>query len=36
MLLYHFNFGFPLLEEQTEIRFPEGSVIPRDADFISQ
>ncbi len=33
MLLYHFNFGFPLLEEQTEIHFPEGSVIPREPDL---
>ncbi|WP_372636441.1 DUF4432 family protein [Cohnella sp.] len=23
MMLYHFNFGFPLLDERTEIRFPE-------------
>jgi hypothetical protein len=31
MLLYHFNFGFPLLDAQTEIRFPPGSVRPREA-----
>ena len=29
MLLYHFNFGFPLLTEQTEIRFPSKQVEPR-------
>lgn len=33
MLLYHFNFGFPLLDAQTEIRFPAGSVNPREADL---
>jgi galactose mutarotase-like enzyme len=32
MLLYHFNFGFPLLDEQTEIHFPVGEIRPRDAD----
>ncbi|SEO51687.1 aldose 1-epimerase family protein [Paenibacillus sp. OV219] len=26
MLLYHFNFGFPLLTEQTELVFPKGNV----------
>ncbi len=31
MLLYHFNFGFPLLDPQTEILFPEGNVNPREA-----
>ncbi|MFS0726743.1 DUF4432 family protein [Paenibacillus sp. 1P07SE] len=25
MMLYHFNFGYPLLSEHTAIRFPEGS-----------
>jgi len=33
MLLYHFNFGFPLLDAQTEIRFPAGRVTPREPDF---
>ena len=33
MLLYHFNFGFPLLDAQTEIRFPVGSVTSREADL---
>lgn len=33
MLLYHFNFGFPLLDAQTKIHFPGGSVTPREADL---
>ena len=31
MILYHFNFGFPLLAEDTQIRFPSSTVAPRDA-----
>jgi hypothetical protein len=31
MLLYHFNFGFPLLSEGTEILFPSREVVPREA-----
>jgi galactose mutarotase-like enzyme len=31
MLLYHFNFGFPLMDEATQIRFPSRSVSPREA-----
>jgi hypothetical protein len=30
MLLYHFNFGFPLLTPETELRFPSAQVTPRD------
>lgn len=30
MLLYHFNFGFPLLDEGTTIAFPSRQVTPRD------
>jgi hypothetical protein len=30
MLLYHFNFGFPLMTNQTGIHFPSGKVIARD------
>lgn len=30
MILYHFNFGFPLLSEGTEILIPSRSVVPRD------
>ncbi len=30
MILYHFNFGFPLLDEGTTIQFPSGRVNPRD------
>jgi hypothetical protein len=30
MLLYHFNFGFPLLMEETTMRFPSHQVQPRD------
>jgi hypothetical protein len=33
MLLYHFNFGFPLISEDTRITFPSGKVIPREADL---
>jgi hypothetical protein len=33
MMLYHFNFGFPLLDEHTEISFPAGSVTPREANL---
>lgn len=29
MLLYHFNFGFPLLTEATKISFPSRTVLPR-------
>lgn len=32
MLLYHFNFGFPLLMEDTTFRFPSRSVSPREED----
>lgn len=31
MILYHFNFGFPLLDEATEIRLPTQKVVARDA-----
>jgi hypothetical protein len=31
MILYHFNFGFPLMSEETTIFFPSGRVVPRDA-----
>jgi hypothetical protein len=34
MLLYHFNFGFPLLDAHTEIHFPAGDVIPREPDLL--
>jgi hypothetical protein len=30
MILYHFNFGFPLLTEETTIRFPSRRVVARD------
>jgi hypothetical protein len=30
MILYHFNFGFPLLDEETTIDFPSNKVIPRE------
>jgi len=33
MLLYHFNFGFPLLDAQTEIHFPSGRVTAREPDL---
>lgn len=30
MLLYHFNFGFPLMDERTVVRFPQGTVRGRE------
>ena len=30
MILYHFNFGFPLLDRETTFRFPSSRVVPRD------
>jgi hypothetical protein len=33
MLLYHFNFGFPLLDWNTEICFPQSTVSPREPDL---
>ena len=32
MMLYHFNFGFPLLDAETEIHFPSSRVTPRELD----
>lgn len=32
MLLYHFNFGFPLMSEQTKILFPSNRVVPREVE----
>lgn len=32
MLLYHFNFGFPMLDEYTKLLIPEGIVRARDGD----
>lgn len=32
MLLYHFNFGYPLMDESTTIRFPSGRVEPREPE----
>ncbi|MFF2091400.1 aldose 1-epimerase family protein [Paenibacillus sp. NPDC058174] len=31
MLLYHFNFGYPLMTPDTRMRFPPAAVVPRDA-----
>lgn len=33
MMLYHFNFGFPLLTEHAEIRLPSRRAIPREDDL---
>jgi hypothetical protein len=33
MLLYHFNFGFPLLSEQTVVDFPSRQITPREPDL---
>lgn len=32
MLLYHFNLGYPLLDEDAELFFPSRVVVPRDAE----
>ncbi len=32
MLLYHFNFGFPLMSEGTRILFPSKRVVPREPE----
>ncbi len=32
MLLYHFNFGFPLMSEETKVSFPSRRVVPREAE----
>ncbi|QHW31236.1 aldose 1-epimerase family protein [Paenibacillus rhizovicinus] len=33
MMLYHFNFGYPLMTEETKIRFPGGKVKAREAEL---
>jgi hypothetical protein len=30
MMLYHFNFGFPLLDAHTQICFPDAKITPRE------
>ena len=32
MILYHFNFGFPMMSEETEIHFPSRKVHPREVE----
>ncbi len=32
MVLYHFNFGFPLMSERTKISFPSRRVVPREPE----
>lgn len=32
MLLYHLNFGYPLMMEQTTIKFPSQNVVPRESE----
>ncbi len=32
LILYHCNFGYPLLDEGVELMFPSNKVIPRDAE----
>ncbi|MDZ7333280.1 MAG: aldose 1-epimerase family protein [candidate division KSB1 bacterium] len=32
MVLYHFNFGFPLMSEETKIVFPSRKVVPREPE----
>ncbi|GGG61266.1 aldose 1-epimerase family protein [Paenibacillus radicis (ex Gao et al. 2016)] len=31
MLLYHFNFGYPLMTPDTRMQFPPAAIVPRDA-----
>lgn len=33
MMLYHFNFGFPLMAEDTTVELPAGISLPRDPDM---
>jgi hypothetical protein len=33
MMLYHFNFGFPLLDADSETHFPSARVIPREPEL---
>lgn len=33
MLLYHVNFGFPLMSEDTKISFPSQRVVPRETEM---
>ncbi len=33
MILYHFNFGFPLMDTETRIIFPSQKVTPREPDL---
>jgi len=33
MLLYHWNFGFPLLAEGTTLKFPSGKIAPREPEI---
>ena len=32
MILYHFNFGFPLISESAELKFPSSRVTPREPE----
>ena len=32
MMLYHFNFGFPLLDSETKIQLPSAQVISREPE----
>jgi len=32
MILYHFNFGFPLMSEGTKIQFPSRKIVPREVE----
>ena len=33
MMLYHFNFGYPLMDEATTVSFPSTHVVPREKDL---
>jgi hypothetical protein len=34
MILYHFNFGFPLMTEETEVKFPSKKSSPEIKTFL--
>lgn len=36
MMLYHFNFGFPLLTEEAVVRLPSRKVTPREANLSTE
>jgi hypothetical protein len=33
MVLYHFNFGFPLMDKDTQVALPSRKIVPRESDL---